>query len=163
MNKFLRLLSKHGSIRIKPEKHTQDFLLWYTIVKLIVLIKGVANGGLQSYRSGDCGGKDEKYDSFHNIEHLGGSIGIDFFHPLPSLQKLKYASGTYKDDEKVNNAFRDRISAGQNIILLVLQIYEAHPELENLSVQQSCCLKPELVNDAVCPEAQIVFLSALYP
>ena len=65
---------------------------------------------LQSYRSGDCNGNDEEYESFHNITHLGGSIRVDFSRPLPSLKKLQYASGTSHDDVQVNNAFKNRPS-----------------------------------------------------
>ena len=59
---------------------------------------------LQSYLSGDCDVKDAgKYESFPNLEHLGGMMGINFSRPLPSLKKLKYASGLSTQDEKVNH------------------------------------------------------------
>jgi len=106
---------------------------------------------LQSYRSGDCGGRNENYEVFCNIEHLGGSIGMDFSHPLPSLKKLKYASGTSHDDAKVNNAFRIGSLPAQ-IYYKFFQFYkfcEAHPELVDLIVEH-WCFRPDLVNDAVC-------------
>jgi len=65
---------------------------------------------LQSYRSGDCGDiEDKKFESYCNIQHLGGNMGIDFSHPLPSLQKLKYVSGNSYDDGKVNHALQNTI------------------------------------------------------
>lgn len=64
---------------------------------------------LQSYRSGDCEGRDDAYESFCQIEDLGGSIGVNFSHPIQLLQKLKYVSGTSYDDSKVKNAFQIRI------------------------------------------------------
>jgi len=55
---------------------------------------------LQSYRTGDCDETEKNYESFPNIENLGGSLGLNFAHQLPSLQKLKYASGSsYKEEE----------------------------------------------------------------
>jgi len=56
---------------------------------------------LQSYFSEDCDVKDEKCESFPNLEHLGGLMGTNFSRPLPSLKKLKYAFGPL--DEKVNH------------------------------------------------------------
>jgi len=58
---------------------------------------------LLSYLSGDCDVKDEKYESFLNLEHLGGMMGIDFCRPLSSLKKLKYASGCSSQDEEVDH------------------------------------------------------------
>ena len=62
-------------------------------------------GNLQSYLTGDCDVKNEikeKYESFPNLEHLGGMMGFNFSRPLPSLRKLKYASGLSIQDDKVN-------------------------------------------------------------
>ena len=71
-------------------------------------LRNSSTNSLQSYRSGDCGDlNDEDYESFTNMEQLGGMIGINFSHPLASLQKLKYASGTSTDDKKVND-FQNR-------------------------------------------------------
>ena len=61
---------------------------------------------LQCYLTGDCDVKNEikeKYESFPNLEHLGGMMGINFSRPLSSLKKLKYASGLSAQDEKVNH------------------------------------------------------------
>lgn len=70
---------------------------------------------LQSYRFGEdffIGG--EKLKKFCNIEHLAAYMGVDFARPLQSLQKLKYVSGFSKDDEKVNNAFKNRVLSWVN-------------------------------------------------
>ncbi len=64
-------------------------------------LKYVSSDNLLSYRSGDCDAKKEKYESFPNLEHLGGMIGIEFTLPLSSLKKLKYASGRSMEDGKV--------------------------------------------------------------
>ena len=60
---------------------------------------------LQSYGFGDYDGSKEnkQYESFLNMEHIGGTYAENFSLPLPSLEKLKYASGTSIDDEKVIN------------------------------------------------------------
>ena len=60
---------------------------------------------LQSYRTGDCDEREyTNYESFPNIENLGGCLGLNFTHQLPSLQKLKYASGSSYKDEQVSHS-----------------------------------------------------------
>ncbi len=60
---------------------------------------------LQSYGFGDYDGsyENEQYESFLNMEHIGGTYAVNFTLPLPSLKKLKYVSGTSTDDEEVIN------------------------------------------------------------
>lgn len=55
---------------------------------------------LRSYRSEDAGTK-ENYESFVNIEHLAGKMGIDFSRPMSKLSKLKFATGSSDNYEEV--------------------------------------------------------------
>jgi len=84
-------------------------------VNLCAALGNCSPDSLQSYRSGDCGGRNENYESFCSIHHLGGSIGFNFSHPVPFLQKLEYASGFSPNDCKVLYIMllRIRFLAGQ--------------------------------------------------
>lgn len=77
---------------------------------------------LRSYGFGDYDGPEEEdeYESFQNLVHLGGRYANNFSLPHSSLKKLKYVSGTYYDDKKVNKTFiRTGFSAGKLLVKIL--------------------------------------------
>lgn len=78
--------------------------LWIQDFEILPLkaFKYLSSDCLVSYRSGEPSGSDkENYEPFHKMEHLGGTIGVNFSRPLPTLSKLKYASGSAYSNKEV--------------------------------------------------------------
>jgi len=91
---------RRGSVRPRPLER-----IWIQNFEIhrCAALKYSSPENLKSYLSGDCDVKEEKYQSFRNLEHLGGMMGIDFCRPLSSLKKLKYAAGHISREDKVTN------------------------------------------------------------
>lgn len=86
---------------VSPRPLERLWIQGFEILCCLALMKYLSPGNLKSYLSGDCGDRDEKYESFLNLEHLNGKAGVSFFQPLPSLNKLKYVSGRCFDEDWV--------------------------------------------------------------